>query len=110
MRKIFTTAFLFLAFYSAQATDSPEQIRIQAIEQTRQLAQKIGLNELEYIKVKNYTYNKLIAIQEVNEMYSNDAEMRVKKLQAIEEEYSKNVVATLTPKQHQNFLAMARVN
>ncbi len=54
MKKIFTTAFLFLALYGAQAADSPEQLRVQAIEQTRQLAQKIGLNEMEYIKVKNY--------------------------------------------------------
>ena len=109
MKKIFTSAFLCLALFTAQAQTSepsPEQLKAQAAEQTRQLAQKIGLNELEYIKIKNFTLQKLIATQEVNQMYSNDEEMRNKKLAAIEEEYTKNLMATLTPKQHLNFTAM----
>lgn len=109
MKKIFTTAFLCFTLVAAQAQTSeqgPEQLKVQATEQTRALAQKIGLNELEYIKVKNYTLQKLIAVQEINQMYSNDEEMRNKKLAAIEEEYTKNLMATFTPKQHLNFTAM----
>lgn len=109
MKKIFTSAFLCLALFAAQAQTAepgPEQLKAQATEQTRQLAQKIGLNELEYIKVKNFTLQKLIAIQEVNQMYSNDEEMRNKKLAAIEEEYTRNLMATFTPKQHLNYTAM----
>lgn len=109
MKKIFTAAFLCLAFLTAQAQtaeSTPEQLKTQATEQTRALAQKIGLNEMEYIKVKNFTLQKLIATQEVNQMYSNDPDMRQKKLAAIEEEYNKNLVATLTPKQHMNYVAL----
>jgi hypothetical protein len=107
MKKIFTSAFLCLALLSAKAQTSdasPEQLRAQATEQTRDLAQKIGLNELEYIKVKSFTLQKLVAIQDVNEMYSYDADMRTEKLAAIEEEYIKNLVATLSPKQHMNYV------
>ncbi|MGV3639867.1 MAG: hypothetical protein ACO1NZ_05055 [Adhaeribacter sp.] len=109
MKKIFTSAVFCLALFAAQAQTTepgPDQLKAQATEQTRVLAQKIGLNELEYIKIKNYTLQKLIAAQEVNQMYSNDAEMRAKKLAAIEEEYTKNLMATLTPKQHLNYTAM----
>jgi hypothetical protein len=109
MKKIFTSAFLCLALITAKAQTAeltPEQIRAQATAQTRELSQKIGLNELEYIKVKSYTLQKLIAIQEVNQMYSNDVEMRNKKLAAIEEEFIKNLVAILTPKQHLNYVAL----
>ena len=110
MKKLFTSAFLFLVLVSAQAADTPEQIRTKATETTRQLAQKLGFNEQEYIKVKAYTFEKLIAEKEINEMYSNDADMRAKKLQAIEEEYQKNVVAVLSPKQTENFMALVHTN
>ena len=108
MKKLFTSAFLFLVLLSAQAAqDTPEQIKAKATETTRQLAQKIGLNEQEYIKVKAFTLDKLMAVKEVTEMYGNDADMRAKKLQAIEEEYNKNVLAILSPKQHENFVALS---
>ncbi|MDB5263945.1 MAG: hypothetical protein JWQ14_3228 [Adhaeribacter sp.] len=111
MKKLFTSAFLLLVLVSAQAAqDTPEQIRSKATENTRQLAQKIGLNEQEYIRVKAYTLEKLIAAKEINEMYANDAEMRTKKLMAVEEEYQKNVVAVLSPKQSESFVALIKTN
>jgi hypothetical protein len=111
MKKLITSAFLLLILVSAQAgNDTPEQLRTKATESTRQLAQKIGFNEQEYIKVKAYTLEKLIAAKEVNEMYSNDPEMRAKKLMAIEEEYQKNVVAILSPKQSESFVALSKTN
>jgi len=110
MKKLLTSAFLLFVLVSAQAADTPEQIRAKATETTRQLAQKIGFNEQEYIRVKAYTLEKLIAAKEVNEMYANDPEMRAKKLKDIEEAYQKNVVAVLSPKQSENFVAMLQTN
>jgi len=110
MKKLFTSALLFVVLVSAQAAqDTPDQIKAKATETTRQLAQKIGLNEQEYIRIKAFTVEKLMAAKEVNEMYANDADMRTKKLQAIDEEYNKNVLATLSPKQHENFMALTKV-
>ncbi|GEO02603.1 hypothetical protein AAE02nite_02670 [Adhaeribacter aerolatus] len=110
MKKLITSVFLLLVLVSAQAADTPEQIRANATKTTRELAQKLGFNEQEYIKVKAYTLEKLIAVKEVSQMYSNDADMRNKKLQAIEEEYQKNVVAVLSPKQTESFMALVKTN
>ncbi|PIQ19668.1 MAG: hypothetical protein COW65_19465 [Cytophagales bacterium CG18_big_fil_WC_8_21_14_2_50_42_9] len=108
MKKIFTTILLFITLFCAQAADgSLEALKAKATEETRVLVQKLGLNEIEYIKIKSFVYNKLVAIKEANEMYANEPEMRTKKLQAIEEEFNKNLVATLTPKQQQNYLALS---
>jgi len=107
MKNIFTTALLFITLFSAQAADgSLEALKTKATEETRVLVQKIGLNEVEYIKIKSFIYNKLVAIKEADELYANEPAMRAKKLQAIEEEFNKNLTATLTPKQHQNYLAL----
>jgi len=107
MKKIFTTALLFITLFSVQAADgSLEALKTKATEETRVLVQKIGLNEMEYIKLKSFIYKKLVAVKEANEMYANDPVMRDKKLQAIEEEFNKNLIAILTPKQHQNYLAL----
>jgi len=108
MKKIFTTALLFITLLSVQAADdSLAALKAKATEETRVIVQKIGLNEIEYIKIKSFVYNKLVAIKEANEMYANNPEMRTKKLQAIEEEFDKNLLATLSPKQHQNYLALS---
>jgi len=107
MKKTLTTALLFLFMFAAQAADgSLESLKAKATEETRTLVQKIGLNELEYIKIKGIIYNKLVAIKETNELYANDADMRTKKVQAIEEEFNKSLMASLTPKQHQSYLAL----
>jgi len=108
MKKIFTTALLFISLVSVQAADgSLDALRAKATEETRVLVQKVGLNEMEYIKVKGLIYSKLVAVKEVNEMYVNDPAMRDKELRAIEEEFNKNLITTLTTKQHQSYLALS---
>jgi len=108
MKKIFTTTLLFISLVSVQAADgSFDALRAKATEETRVLVQKVGLNEMEYIKVKGLIYNKLVAVKEVTEMYGKNPAMRDKKLQAIEEEFNKNLITTLTPKQHQSYLALS---
>ncbi|WP_026462037.1 hypothetical protein [Adhaeribacter aquaticus] len=109
MKKLFTSIFLLLALVTAQAAESnPEELKSQATALTRELAQKIGLNELEYIKVKNFTFEKLLAIQEATEKYANDPEVKQKKVAEIEEQFDKNLISTLSPKQQQNYLALKK--
>jgi hypothetical protein len=109
MKKIFTFVLLLFACMTAKAQmadTAPVPLKALATEQTRELAQKIGLNELEYIKIRNYTLQKMKAIQEINQQYAQDDDMRSKKIAAIEEEYQKNLVATLSPKQHLNYVSL----
>ncbi len=116
MKRFFTTTILILSFVIAQASaygfvkkdrGNDERLKMQAIEQTRQLAVKIGLNEADYIRVKNITYQKLVATQEVEEMYANNAEMKAKKLLAIEDQFNQQLAGALSAKQHKMYLTLA---
>ncbi|CAA9244610.1 MAG: hypothetical protein AVDCRST_MAG95-1581 [uncultured Adhaeribacter sp.] len=115
MKKIFTSALLVFSLYlstmaplAVAATGPDEQLKMQAIEQTRQLAARIGLNEADYIRVKNITFQKLVALKEAEEMYAHHAEMRVKKIQAIEEAFNQSMASALPARQHKEYVALAQ--
>jgi len=119
MKKIFAIAIFMLSFVVAQATSlnslnfdrgNEERLKVQAIEQTRELAVQIGLNEADYIRVKNIIFQKLVATQEAEESYVRHPEQRKKKLQAISEEYNQQLAGALSAKQHKIYLAIASVN
>lgn len=119
MKKIFTIALFFLSIVVAQATTlnsfkldrgNEEHLKVQAIEQTRELAIKIGLNEADYIRVKNIIFQKLVAIQEVQDMYAKNPEQQKKKMQVILEDYNQQLAGALSAKQHKMYLAIASVN
>ena len=119
MKKIFTIALFMLSFVVAQATSinlvnqdhsNEELLKVQAIEQTRQLAVRIGLNEADYIRVKKIVFQKLVATQEVEQAYANNPEQQKKKMQAIEEEYNQQLAGALSAKQHKMYLAIASAN
>ncbi|PSR55432.1 hypothetical protein AHMF7605_18940 [Adhaeribacter arboris] len=118
MKKFFTTTLLILSFVIAQATSlviikkdrgNDERLKMQAIEQTRQLAVKIGLNEADYIRVKNITYQKLVATQEAEEMYANNPEIKAKKLLAIETQFNEQLAGAISARQHKMYLSLASI-
>lgn len=88
-------------------TGPDDQLKMQAIAETRQLAAKIGLNEADYIRVKNITFGKLVAIKEAEELYAHNPETKTKKLQAIEEEFNQNIGSALSARQHKEYVALA---
>ena len=113
MRKIFTTVFLLFTFFIVQATPNKgidkgtkDQLKTQAAEQTRQLAVKIGLNEADYVRVKNITLERLVAIKEAEALYANNTEMKRQKLKAIEETYHQQIAAALSATQHKEYIAL----
>ncbi|QMU30766.1 hypothetical protein [Adhaeribacter radiodurans] len=119
MKKFFTTALLIVSFTIAQASaftfvkkdrGNEERLKTQAIDQTRQLAVKIGLNEADYIRVKNITFQKLVATQEVEEMYANNPEIKAKKLLLIEDQFNQQLAGAISAKQHKMYLSLASVN
>ena len=115
MKKIFTSAFFVFSLYisslapvAVATTGTDEQLKMQAIEQTRQLAARIGLNEADYIRVKNITFERLVAIKEAEEMYAHNPEMKLKKMQAIEETFNQNIASALSARQHKEYVALAQ--
>ncbi|QNF33000.1 hypothetical protein HUW51_09730 [Adhaeribacter swui] len=113
MKKIFTLFLLMLAFVTTQASalnldrGNEERLKVQAIEQTRELATKLGLNEADYIRVKNIIFQKLVAIQAVEAAYAKSPEQLQKKMQAVTEEYNQQIAGALSAKQHKMYLALA---
>jgi hypothetical protein len=67
--------------------------------QTREMAQKIGLNEREYITLRKLNQERMTQSAEVENMYSNDPEMREMKLREINEHFDARLQAVLNPKQ-----------
>lgn len=113
MRKIFTSAFLLFTLFIAQATPkkgvnkgTDDQLKTQAVEQTRQLAAKIGLNEADYVRVKNIILEKLVAIKEAEAMYANNPDMKRKKLKAIEEAFNQDIAGAMSATQHKDYIAL----
>lgn len=106
MKKLITSAFFVFAIVSAQASNDSELYKKQATDITRRIANQIGLNESEYIQVKKYTTDKLVAVAEVKEMYSNDSEMMFRKISEIENSYNHKVQSILTASQFDNYTTL----
>ena len=103
MKKLITSAFFVFAIMSAQASNDSDQFKTQAADITRRIANQIGLNESEYIQVKKFTTDKLVAVAEVKEMYSNDSEMMFRKISEIEDSYNHKVQNILTASQFESY-------
>jgi hypothetical protein len=106
MKKLITSAFFVFAIMSAQASNDSDQFKTQAADITRRMANQIGLNESEYIQVKQYTTDKLVAVAEIKEMYSNDSEMMFRKISEVEDSYNHKVQSILTAKQFDSYISL----
>src|SRR5688572_16505371 len=106
MKKLITSAFFVFAIMSAEASNDSESYKNQAADITRRIANQIGLNESEYIQVKKYTTDKLVAVAEVKEMYSNDSEMMFRKISEIEDSYTHKVQSILTASQFESYVIL----
>lgn len=113
MKKIFTTCYLLFTFVITQPTPAQgfdqsagDPLKMQAVEQARQLATKIGLDEATYVRVKNITLQKLVATKEAEALYARHPEKGQKKLKAIVELYNQQIAAVLSATQHQEYLSL----
>jgi hypothetical protein len=106
MKFLLSSALLLFTILATQASDKPEIFRNQAVEITRNLANQIGLNESEFIQVKNYTLEKLVASDEIKDMYQHKPEMMQRKLQELEAAYAHNVQSIFSNKQIDNYLTL----
>jgi hypothetical protein len=106
MKKLITSAFLFLLIITAQASTSNDQIQSQAADMARRMANQIQLNESEYIQVKKYTVEKLAAEMQIRDMYSNDTDMMIRKLAENDSTYLLKIESLLNNSQLENYLAL----
>ena len=104
-----TIAFGLLFGFSAMAQNQPVNNNLgldsKVTEETRAMAQKIGLNEREYITLRKLNQERIAQTAEVENMYSNDPAMRDMKIREIDEHYEARLIAVLNPKQQEAYAA-----
>lgn len=106
MKKLLTSAILSVILFSAQANSETDNFRAQAADITRRMANQLELNESEYIQLKGYTLEKLVAASEIKEVYSIDINMMLRKLNEIDDIYTHRVQNILSNKQFENYLTL----
>ena len=72
---------------------------------TRSMSAQLGLNEMDYIKLKALNQEHMTKAAEILNMYANDAETREAKITDLQQEYEKQLSALLSPKQMQAYAA-----
>ena|SRR5687768_5273898 len=98
-KSLLSLLFLCLVSFAAKAqnvSDSAEK-RIALI--TRVMTAELGLNESEYIRLKALNRERIVKGDEIAEFYSNDPDMKVKKLQELENNFDKKFKSMLNPSQ-----------
>ena len=108
-----TLAFGLCFGFSALAQDQPKSsasIDARVTEETRSMAQKIGLNEREYMTLRKLNKERISKTVEVESIYSNDAEMRTMKIQEIDEHFDTQLTAVLNPKQQEAYAELKKTS
>ncbi|TGE22059.1 hypothetical protein E5K00_17560 [Hymenobacter aquaticus] len=103
-------SFFFLAAalgsaLSAAAQQAPD-LRNQAMDNTRQLAQRIGLDDARTPQVKRATYERLVQENELKQMYGIDPAMLQSKMTVVDKEYAEKLKGILTDAQYQRYVAV----
>lgn len=103
MKNVFTF-ILGLAFSFSAMVCSAQSLETQAEIQTKEMAQKLNLNEANYLKLKNINLNRLHRIAALAKLREQDHRYLDVRLDAIEEEYSASVYRILKPSQFSAFM------
>jgi hypothetical protein len=111
MKKFYLPLFVTIALHITvvQAQQGPD-LRTQATEDTRKLAQKISLDDARTPQVKRLTYERLLQENEIKQLYSIDPAMLQSKMAVIEKEYAEKLKGVLSDMQYQRYLAATTSN
>jgi len=93
---------------TANASNDVSQMNNLASDIARRMANQIELNESEYIQVKSFTLEKLTQVATIRDMYNNDFEMMVNKINEVENAYTHKIESLLNTKQFENYLALSK--
>lgn len=104
MKKALTFAVMFALLFAANFAQAQSTILVkQAENQSREMADRLKLNEAEYLKVKQFNFTRLQKIADLGNLREQDSRYLDMRLDQIEEEYSSMVYNTLSPKQYKAF-------
>ncbi|PJJ54837.1 hypothetical protein [Hymenobacter chitinivorans] len=104
MKKIcFSALFATLFTISAAQAQQAPDLRAQAMNNTRTLAQHIALDDARTQQVKRFTYERLVQENEIKQMYSIDPAMLQSKMAVVEKEYAEKLKGVLSEAQYQRY-------
>lgn len=106
MKKLVFSAFLLAGSFNvfAQTVTTSPPTQVSTNDDIRMLANRLELNEREYILLRDVMKTRNEQIAEVNSMYSNDPVMRQSKLASIDKEYESSLSKNLNTKQYTAYL------
>lgn len=87
------------AFAQSGAQSGTASIDTRVTTVTRNMANELGLNELEYIKLRALNREHFTKQREITSMYSNDMSMRDMKMTELNNAYEAQLNSFLNPKQ-----------
>ncbi|MFD2245478.1 hypothetical protein [Pontibacter ruber] len=103
---LFITVSLFVIISSASAASLSNisiEIEKKCTESTRALANKLLLNEAEYIQLKKLNRERMLKLDEIAQTFSNDVISREAKTEEVEKAFTKRIRKFLTPTQMQAY-------
>ena len=112
MKKLFLSAFAVMALstVTTYAQTAPQDLESRVATVTRDMSVKLGLNESDYIKVKNLNREKLVKADEIANTYKNDASMRNSKLTELQTTYDNQLSTILNSKQKEAYASYKSSN
>ncbi|RYU76424.1 hypothetical protein [Hymenobacter persicinus] len=108
MKKVCVLLFLAASLGTSvhsMAQQGPD-LRTQATEATRKLAQQISLDDARSIQVRRFTYERLVQEAEVTRMYADDPAMLQNKMRVVGEEYAEKLKGVLSDAQFQRYATL----
>lgn len=108
MKKLYTLMMFAVGFgasVSCLAQQGPD-LRTQATERSRKLAQQISLDDARSIHVRRLTYARLVQEDEAARLYAADPATQQTKLRVISEEYTEKLKAVLSETQFLRYTAL----
>ncbi|KAA5547695.1 hypothetical protein [Adhaeribacter rhizoryzae] len=111
MKKLILSIVFVLGVFVASAQNNDARTNkdfvssVSTNDQIRQLSNKMQLNEGQYIRLRDLSRAKNEQIREINNMYVNDATTRQQKLQAVNQDFEKQLAQTVSQEQFTAYLA-----
>ena len=100
MKKLlFTAACLLTLSGAAVAQSGSADLDNRVASVTRDMSVKLGLNESDYIRLKNINRENMVKADEIANNFKNDATMRNQKLQELQSSYDAQLRTFLNNKQ-----------
>ena len=105
MKKLFLSAIAVMALSTVTtfAQTAPQDLEGRVAAVTRDMSVKLGLNESDYIKVKNLNRERLVKADEISNTYKNDVSMRDSKLAELQTTYDNQLSSILNLKQKEAY-------